>query len=112
MIALVAVSLNRVFCGGTIISDRFILSGAHCFNEAIYADLSNVAAFVGEHDLSIVNETIYTESYEIEKVIRHRKYDQFSYSQDNDIALIKTAKSIAFNRAVGPACLPWNFQEE
>lgn len=112
MIALVALSINRVFCGGVIISSSWGLTGAHCFNEPSYSDLTNVAAFVGEHDLSVANETIYTESYEIEKFITHEDYVPYSYTQDNDIALIKTVKSMAFNRAVGPACLPWTFQEE
>lgn len=112
MIALVALSINRVFCGGVIISERWGLTGAHCFNEELYADLNNVAAFVGEHDLTSVNETFYTESYQIEKYIRHVNYSRNNYAQDNDIALVKTVRPIAFNRGVGPACLPWSFSAE
>lgn len=112
MLALVALSINRVFCGGVIISDRWALTGAHCFNEDLYSDLKNVAAFVGEHDLSTPNETLYTESYQLEKYVRHENYSKDDYDQNNDIALVKTVKSIAFNRAVGPACLPWSFAAE
>lgn len=112
MIALVALSINRVFCGGVIISERWGLTSAHCFNEGIYADLGNVAAFVGEHDLRVNDETIYTESYELEKYVKHEKYLRHSNTQDFDIALIKTVKPIAFNLGVGPACLPWLFAEK
>lgn len=112
MLALVALSINRVFCGGVIITERWGLTGAHCFNEKIYSDIKNIAAFVGEHDLSITNETRYTESYQLERYIRHENYSRDDYEQNNDIALIKTVRSIAFNRAVGPACLPWSFNAE
>jgi secreted trypsin-like serine protease len=109
MIALVAISINRVFCGGVIISEKWGLTGAHCFNEPIYSNLSNVVAYVGEHDLTTPNETMYTESHEIEKYVVHDEFDKDDYLQHNDIALIKMKRSIAFNRAVGPACLPWGF---
>lgn len=109
MIALVALSINRVFCGGVIISETWGLTGAHCFNEPIYANLTNVAALVGEHDLSKSNETIYTESYEIKEYIRHEQYKPGDYDQNNDIALLKMKKPFAFNRAVGPVCLPFGF---
>ncbi|KAG5673722.1 hypothetical protein PVAND_003742 [Polypedilum vanderplanki] len=109
MVALLSLTLNKVFCGGVIISDRYFLTGAHCFNEEIYSDLNQIAAFVGEHDLSISNETIYTESYELEYFIRHELYDPESYLQDYDIALARTKIPIGFNLAVGPACLPFNF---
>ena len=112
MLALVALSINRVFCGGVIITDRWALTGAHCFNEELYSDIKNVAAFVGEHDLSTPNETLYTESYELEKYVKHENYSKDDYEQNNDIALVKTAKSIAFNTAVGPACLPFSFSAE
>lgn len=112
MMALVALPINRVFCGGVIITDRWVLTGAHCFNEEIYSDIDNVVGLVGEHDLSTPNETLYTESYQLEKYIRHENYSQDDYDQNNDIALVKTARSIAFNRAVGPACLPWSFSPE
>lgn len=111
MVALVAISINRVFCGGVIISENWALTGAHCFNEPTYSDLNNVIAYVGEHDLTTPNETTYTELHEIEKFVKHEGYDEEDYMQNNDIALIKMKKSIAFNRAVGPACLPWLFKE-
>lgn len=111
MLALVAISIKRVFCGGVIISENWALTGAHCFNEPIYSKLDNIVAYVGEHDLTTPNETMYTESHDIEKYVKHHGYDEDDYLQNNDIALIKMKKSIAFNRAVGPACLPFQFEE-
>lgn len=112
MIALVAISLNKVFCGGVIISEKYGLTGAHCFNEPEYSNLTNIAAYVGEHDLSTTNETIYTESYELEGYMQHESYSQDSFTQDYDIAMIKFKRPIAFNLAVGPVCLPFNYGHE
>lgn len=112
ILALVALNINRVFCGGVIISEKWALTGAHCFNEELYSNLSNVAVIAGEHDLTRTNETIYTASYEIESYFVHENYSKLSFDQDNDIALIKMKEHFVFNRAVGPACLPWAFSHK
>ena len=112
MLALVAISINKAFCGGVIITERYGLTGAHCFNEREYADILNVAVFVGEHDLTRQNETIYTESYELESYTRHEDFAIDPFTQNHDIALVKTKLPIAFNLAVGPACLPFHFEHE
>lgn len=112
ILALVALNINRVFCGGVIIGEKWALTGAHCFNEGLYSNLSNVAVIAGEHDLTTPNETIYTASYEIENYFVHENYSKDSFDQDNDIALIRMVEPFVFNRAVGPACLPWAYTHE
>lgn len=124
--------MNSVFCGGVIISEKwgltgksflssfqhlflqrlFDISGAHCFNEAEYSNIKNVAIVVGEHDLSKSNETIYTQSYELKRYILHESYVPEIFVQDYDIAMIETKVSFAFNLAVGPACLPFGYEDK
>lgn len=109
VIALVALSINRVFCGGVIVTENWGLTGAHCFNEPIYANIKNLAALVGEHDLSTTNETFYTQSHEVAEYVRHENYVSADIDQHNDIAMIRVVKPFEFNLAVGPACLPFSF---
>lgn len=47
--------------------------------------------------------------YFIEKIILHENFDRRILY--NDIALIHTRKPIQWYNAVGPACLPFNFNE-
>jgi len=92
---------NRPGCGGTIISNRWVVTAAHC----VYGSTRNPTAFsvrVGEHDR---NKRDGTEvDIQVEKVVMHPKYDP--QALNNDIALFKLSKPIMFNQYVQPACLP------
>lgn len=92
-------------CGGSLITKRFVLSGATCVfssdrNQATYVKLGNVIR--GE-----VNDNTYR--YEIEERIKHPKFT--SKSVDHDIALFKLEKDVEFNDFVQPACLPTKNEE-
>lgn len=103
-------------CGGSLISESFVLTAAHC---ATTSKGRPLVARIGE--LSLGREVEggqlfhppghsngkYTESsgdYEIERVIRHPDYRP--PAKYNDIALLKLKKPIKpFTRLVRPACL-------
>ena len=78
------------------------VSAAHCFNQR-YPNLKLVA---GEHDTTKKTESIFTKVYDIAEVRKHEDYDSDSAKRENDIALVFTRESIAFNDGVGPSCLP------
>ncbi|NXY41704.1 PRS55 protease, partial [Ceuthmochares aereus] len=83
-------------CGGTIISALWILTAAHCFEEAP-PDLTVV---VGGTDLSLP-----LEEYELDSLILHENFDRMS--MQNDIALILLSSPIKFSSKKTPVCLPF-----
>ncbi|KAH8404040.1 hypothetical protein KR215_008338 [Drosophila sulfurigaster] len=98
--------LGRVFCGAAIIHHHYLLSAAHCFLSAETSQAALLRIVVGEHDLSIAYETLFTRHYDLDALILHEQFSSSNGQLRNDIALLRTRLPILWNRSVGPACLP------
>ncbi|XP_034106687.1 venom serine protease [Drosophila albomicans] len=104
MVGLRDISSNLpIFCGGSIISDRFIVTAAHCTDRQPVA--SRIMAIVGVHDLSLTGESMFASQYAIQSIIRHPNYS--STRNTNDIALLQTVRRFVWSRGVAPICLPF-----
>ncbi|KAL1124474.1 hypothetical protein AAG570_001100 [Ranatra chinensis] len=88
------------FCGGTIVSDRHIITAAHC----IVGLKNTIYIRVGEHDLGRIYESPHTENYHLSEIIAHPGYDDVT--SKHDIAILVTKERIRFHTYVSPACLP------
>ncbi|EDV51088.2 brachyurin [Drosophila erecta] len=92
---------GAAWCGGTIISDRWIITAAHCTDSLT----TGVDVYLGAHDRKnpkeVGQQIIFVEK---KNVIVHEKWDADAIS--DDISLIKLPVPIEFNKYIQPANLP------
>ncbi|XP_063843971.1 trypsin-1-like isoform X1 [Scylla paramamosain] len=102
-VALVSKYSNRPFCGGSIISDVWILSAGHCVNSNTK---KNVRVVIGEHKWDSSSETSITSRRALSQVLRHKYYS--SSTLNHDISLLRLADPIVFpsNNKIAPVCMP------
>ncbi|KAH1027471.1 venom serine protease 34 [Dendroctonus ponderosae] len=104
MVGIVSFSTKSLVCGGHIISDRYLLSAAHC---VFQKDPNELAILAGDHNITSGDDTLYSALYNINAYEIHPDYDSSIYA--NDIAILQTTKSIAFSQYVAPICLPFKY---
>lgn len=92
---------GAAWCGGTVISERYILTAAHCTDSLT----TGVDVYLGAWDRTNKNEEgqqiIFVQA---KNVIVHEQWD--SSTLKNDISLIKLPVEIEFNEYIQPAKLP------
>ncbi|KAF0299592.1 Phenoloxidase-activating factor 3 [Amphibalanus amphitrite] len=89
------------FCGGTIISENYILTAAHCFEMVTPGTTATVLYGVSDLTRTDVQFVI------PEEVIVHPDFKRDANGAFlNDIALLRLGTGLTFSDTVGPVCLP------
>ncbi|XP_060088509.1 LOW QUALITY PROTEIN: transmembrane protease serine 9 [Heteronotia binoei] len=88
------------FCGATILTARWLVSAAHCFNEL--HDPSSWTAYVGSVWLSNTGSS--SAKAGVGHIVKHPSYN--TETADYDVALLRLADPLVFTKYIQPVCLP------
>ena len=91
---------TKIFCAGTLITNRFLVTAAHCFNRVRPADILLVLGNIRSDGSSSPSQ----ELRRIDAVYIREDFDEITY--DNDIAVVSMDRSVKFTAFIRPLCLP------
>ncbi|XP_062549587.1 transmembrane protease serine 9-like isoform X2 [Armigeres subalbatus] len=94
---------KRYICGGTLISDQFVMTAAHCLlDDTLQRRSGTIVVQLGQNNL--YESSVHMREVLVGKITPHEAFDPLS--KVNDIALLELTSTVQFNDYIQPVCLP------
>lgn len=90
----------QIYCGGSILTSKWILTAAHCFEEG--ADPVEIFVVAGVSKLS-ESDSQKAQKIAVTKMISHY-FDLYTY--EKDVILLQLEEELTYTAQVQPICLP------
>ncbi|XP_035223169.1 uncharacterized protein LOC118195937 [Stegodyphus dumicola] len=98
MAPLISVSTGKMFCGGALINEKYILTAAHCTTKI---PRNQILIRLGQRDSNDHRSAV---DFKVVEIKRHAGYNPRTL--ENDIALLKLSRRVPLGQFKGIVCLP------